>query len=420
MCFPGLFLRVEGSRVLNLCYPGEKTSASALVMGRPHSFGAFPRAKGAARFHHAWNVMSYRSIARLTAPPRTRAIADGLDINIEIHTIFSYFTGSDECLRKIMRKDTELKRRLKIFAGQSNPGLAGEICDALSIEPGRMTYKKFSNCNIKVRIEESVREDDVFVLQSGYPETNEGLMELLIIIDALKYASASRITAVLPYYPYVRSDKKDEPRISITGRLVADLLETAGANRILTMDLHAPQIVGFSRIPVDQLQIKDTMSNYIKEKGLSNYVVAAPDVGSAKRAEGFARKLDAPMVVMDKRRYSDNEKPTILRIIGDVQDRDCIIIDDEVSTGGSMIEACHALRQHGARNLIAGCTHGVLTGNALERIQESEISEFVTTNTIDQSRSAAFPKITVLSVARLFSEAIAAIHMGTSVSKLFI
>jgi ribose-phosphate pyrophosphokinase len=313
-----------------------------------------------------------------------------------------------------------VKRRLKIFAGQSNLGLAKEICDALSIELGQMTYKKFTNCNIKVRIEESVREDDVFVVQSGYPDTNEALMELLIIIDALKYASASRITAVMPYYPYVRSDKKDEPRISITARLVADLLETAGAGRIITMDLHAPQIVGFSRIPVDQLLIKQLMCNYIQEKGLDNYVIASPDVGSAKRAEGFARRLDIPMIVLDKRRYSDDEKPSILRIIGDVKDRHCVIIDDEVSTGGSMIEACHALREHGARDLIAGCTHGVFTGNACERIQASEISEFLTTNTIDQSKSAGFEKITVLSVARLFSEAIAAIHMGTSVSKLFI
>ena len=197
-----------------------------------------------------------------------------------------------------------------------------------------MTFTKFSNCNIKVRIEESVREDDVYVIQTGFPDTNEALMELLIIIDALKYASASRITAVMPYYPYVRSDKKDEPRISITSRLVADLLETAGADRILTMDLHAPQIVGFSRIPVDQLQIQHTMSNYISEKHLENFVIAAPDVGSAKRAEGFARRLDVPMVILDKRRYSDDEKPTILRIIGDVKDRDCVIIDDEVSTGG--------------------------------------------------------------------------------------
>ena len=313
-----------------------------------------------------------------------------------------------------------MKRRLKIFAGQSNLGLAKEICDALSIGLGRMTYKKFTNCNVKVRIEESVREDDVFVIQSGYPVTNEALMELLIIIDALKYASASRIIVVMPYYPYVRSDKKDEPRISITARLVADLLETAGAGRILTMDLHAPQIVGFSRVPVDQLQIKRIMCNYIQEKGLSNYVVASPDVGSAKRAEGFARKLDVPMVVLDKRRYSDDEKATVLRIIGDVEGRDCVIIDDEVNTGSSMIEACRALREHGARDLIAGCTHGVLSGNACECIQKSDISEFVTTNTIDQSGSAPFSKITVLSVARLFSEAIAAIHMGTSVSTLFV
>jgi ribose-phosphate pyrophosphokinase len=317
-------------------------------------------------------------------------------------------------------KEQEVKRRLKIFAGQTNIGLAKEICDALSIELGQMTYKKFSNCNIKVRLEESVREDDVFVLQSGFPDTNEALVELLIIIDALKYASAGRITAVMPYYPYVRSDKKDEPRISITARLVADLLETAGANRILTMDLHAPQIVGFSRIPVDQLQIKHTMSNYLREKHLEHFVMAAPDVGSAKRAEGYARRLDVPMVVLDKRRYSDNEKASVNRVIGDVKGRDCVLIDDEVSTGGSMIAACHALKEHGAHSLIAGCTHGVLTGDACERIQESEMSEFITTNTIDQARCAGFSKFTVLSVARLFSEAIAAIHMGTSVSKLFI
>ncbi len=282
-----------------------------------------------------------------------------------------------------------------------------------------MSYTKFSNCNIKVRIEESVREDDVFVIQSGYPDTNEALVELLIIIDALKYASASRITAVLPYYPYVRSDKKDEPRISITARLVADLLVTARANRILTMDLHAPQIGGFSRVPVDQLLIRHKMCEYIKQKGLEKFVVAAPDAGSAKRAEGYARHLDVPMVIMDKRRYSDNERAYVLRIIGNVKDRDCFIIDDEVSTGGSMIEACKALREAGAKNLYAGCTHGVLCEDACERIQESNINEFVTTNTIQQEKCHNFSKITVLSVAKLFSDAIVAIHMGTSVSKLF-
>ncbi len=313
-----------------------------------------------------------------------------------------------------------MKRRLKIFAGKSNRGLAKDMCDSLSIDLGKMTYKKFSNCNIKVRLEESVREDDVFVIQSGYPDTNEALVELLIIIDALKYASASRITAVLPYYPYVRSDKKDEPRISITARLVADLIHTAGANRILTMDLHAPQISGFSHIPVDQLLIMPTMCNYIKDKNLSNFVVAAPDVGSAKRAEGFARRLDVPMVIMDKRRYRDDEKAEVINIIGDVKGKDCFIIDDEVSTGGSMIEACKTLKNAGANDLYAGCTHGILCGNALTDIQSSPIKEFVTTNTIRQNDDPDSDKLRVLNVATLFSEAIAAIHMGTSVSKLFL
>jgi ribose-phosphate pyrophosphokinase len=313
-----------------------------------------------------------------------------------------------------------VKRRLKIFAGRSNQGLAKDICDCLSIELGKMTYTKFSNCNIKVRIEESVREDDVFVIQSGFPDTNEGLMELLIIIDALKYASASRITAVLPYYPYVRSDKKDEPRISITARLVATLLETAGANRMLTMDLHSPQIGGFTNIPVDQLLLRPTLCDFISKKDLSNFVIAAPDVGSAKRAEGFARRLDLPMVIMDKRRYRDDEKAKVVNIIGDVDGRNCFIVDDEVSTGGSLIESCEMLLNAGAAELYAGCTHGILCGDALSRIAQSPLREFVTTNTIDQSRVASCDKIKVLNVANLFSEAIAAIHMGTSVSKLFI
>ena len=283
-----------------------------------------------------------------------------------------------------------------------------------------MTYTKFSNCNIKVRIEESVREDDVFVLQSGFPDTNEALMELLIIIDALKYASASRITAVLPYYPYVRSDKKDEPRISVTARLVSDLLMAAGASRILTMDLHAPQIVGFSRIPVDHLITRHLMCNYIHDKHMDNFVVAAPDAGSAKRAEGFARMLDLPMVVLDKRRYRDDEKAQVLRIIGDVTDKHCFIIDDEVNTAGSIIEACQALKNAGGIDIFAACTHGVLSGDACKRIEESVMSEFITTNTIDQSKNCKYGKIKVLSVANMFAEAIAAIHMGTSVSKVFL
>jgi len=218
-----------------------------------------------------------------------------------------------------------LKRRLKVFTGQSNVPLAKEICSSLSIKLGKMSCTKFSNDNIKVRIEESVREDDIFVIQTGYPNVNEALMELLIIIDALKYASAARITAVLPYYPYVRSDKKDEPRISITARLVAELLVTAGCDRILTMDLHSPQIVGFSRIPVDQLTLGPLIVDHFMKMYKDDLVVAAPDAGSAKMAEKYARRLDVPMVVMDKRRYSDNERVDVLRVIGDVKEKDVII-----------------------------------------------------------------------------------------------
>ncbi len=312
-----------------------------------------------------------------------------------------------------------MKRRIKIFSGKSNLSLVKDICNCLSIDLGLMNYIKFSNCNIKVKIEESVREDDVYIIQSGYPDTNEALMELLIIIDALKYASASRITAVMPYYPYVRSDKKDEPRISITARLVADLLETAGANRILAMDLHAPQIGGFSRIPFDQLRIKPTLCDYIIKKGIKNLVIAAPDVGSAKRAEGFARHLDVPMVIMDKRRYRDDEKAEVINIIGEVDGKNCFIIDDEVSTGGSMIESCRILKEFGANDLYAGCTHGILCNDASIKLEESPLKEFITTNTIEQQKQNDFNKLKVLNVAKLFSDAIAAIHMGTSVSKLF-
>jgi len=313
-----------------------------------------------------------------------------------------------------------MNAELILFSGSSHPELAQRIADQMGLPLGRSNSHRFSNENVMVRLEDNVREKDVFVIQTSSSPVNDHLVELLIFIDAIKYASAARITAVLPYYPYCRSDKKDEPRISITARLVADLLETAGANRIITMDLHAPQIGGFSRIPVDQLLVKHQMCNYIQQKGLENLVVAAPDAGSAKRAEGFARRLDVPLVIMDKRRFADDERAHVMNIIGDVKGKNCFLIDDEVSTGGSMIEACKALRNAGAKELYAGCSHGVLSGNACERIEESPMHEFVTTNTIDQTRCSGYGKISVLSVAKLFSDAIAAIHMGTSVSKLFI
>ncbi len=313
-----------------------------------------------------------------------------------------------------------MKRRLKIFAGKSNVPLAKEICSCLSLELGMMSYTKFSNDNIKVRIEESVREDDVFVIQTGYPNVNEAFVELLIIIDALKYASAARITSVLPYYPYVRSDKKDEPRISITARLVSELLATAGSDRILTMDLHSPQIVGFSRIQVDQLTVSPLIVNHFRMKYKDNLVVAAPDAGSAKMAEKYARIFEVPMVVMDKRRYSDNDKAEVLRVIGDVEGKDVLIVDDEVATGNSLIEAVKALKNFGAATLYAGCTHGVLSGHAVQNIIQSPLEEFVTSNTINHGWEEKPEKITVLSVCKLFADAIAAIHMGTSVSRLFV
>lgn len=305
----------------------------------------------------------------------------------------------------------------KVFSGSSHPELAQEICDHLDLELGKVTIKKFSNENLKVKIEENVRGDDVFVIQTSCPPVNDGLVELLILIDALKYASAARITAVLPYYPYVRSDKKDEPRISITARLVADLLETAGADRILTMNLHSPQIVGFSRIPVDQLLSTSITCDYFQRKDLTNFVVVSPDVGRAKGAEVYARRLDLPMAIVDKRRYGDNESAKALYVIGEVEGKNLIIFDDEILTGGSMLESVRVLRERGAQRVLAGCTHGIFSGGAVERIDESALEELVVTNTIPQPRPS--PKITVLSVAGLFGEAIKAIHRGDSLSKLF-
>jgi ribose-phosphate pyrophosphokinase len=311
-----------------------------------------------------------------------------------------------------------MKDYLKIISGSSNPQLAREICDYLDIQPGRIKIERAPNDNIKVRIQENVREDDVFVVQTSSHPVNDNLLELLLIIDALKYSSARRVTAVLPYYPYVRSDKKDEPRISITARLVADLLETAGADRVLTMTLHSPQIVAFSRVPVDQLWATSLICNHFRTKDLSRAVVVSPDVGSAGEASEYARNLDLPLAIMDKRRYADDEKATIQNVIGDIQGRDALLFDDEVLTGGSMIEAMKLLKDRGARRIMAGCTHGVFSGGALQKIDESPVETFVTTNTIPLPAGEPTRKIESISVARLIGDAIMAIHHGESVSRL--
>jgi len=309
-------------------------------------------------------------------------------------------------------------RRLKIFSGNSNPELARDICNYLQIEPGALNIKKFSNGNIKVKIEENTRNDDVFVIQSGAQPVNDNLVELLILIDALKYASAGRITAVLPNYFYARSDKKDEPRISVTARLVADLLQTAGADRILSMTLHSPQLMGFPRIPMDQLLATPYLIEHYRHKDLSNAVIAAPDVGSAKESRVFALALNLPMVILDKERLGDKEKVIMRNIIGDPYGKDVLLVDDEVLSGGSMLEAAKMLKEHGAKRIWAGCTHGFFTHNALENIQQSCIEEIVTTNTISQDYNTKYSKLKVLSVATMFAEAITAINRGESIGAL--
>ena len=312
-----------------------------------------------------------------------------------------------------------MNRSLKVFYGKSNPKLAKDICSFLRVQPGRMTMHAFSNENIKVKIEENVRNDDVYVIQTASPPVHRHLVELLILIDALRYASAGRITAVMPYYFYARSDKKDEPRISITARLVAELLESAGADRILCMTLHAPQIMGFTRIPIDQLLATGLLLSHYQRRDLSNTVVAAPDIGSAKGSKMIASALKMPLVIIDKDRLGDQEKVSTHTIIGDAADKDILLVDDEILTGGSILQAAKSLKEQGARNIYACCTHGFFSRDALEKLQQSDIEEIVSTNTLPVERFESLPKFKILCVAELFANAIQAIHNGDSVGALF-
>jgi ribose-phosphate pyrophosphokinase len=309
---------------------------------------------------------------------------------------------------------------MKVFSGSSHPDLASGIATHMGMPLGRLKVTRFSNENIKVKVEENVREADVFVIQSSCPPVSDNLMELLILIDALKFASAARITAVLPYFPYARSDKKDEARISITARLVADLLETAGADRVLTMTLHAPQILGFFRKPADQLLATPILSNYFKTKDLSNTTVVATDAGAAKFAGHFAKRLSVPMAIIDKRRFDDSEKAQSVALIGDVKNRDAIIYDDEIATGGSIKEAARILRELGARSVRVGVTHPVFSGSALETLTSANLDELVVTDSIPVSpeRARQMPNLKVLSTAALFGDAILRIHGGRSISEM--
>ncbi len=318
-----------------------------------------------------------------------------------------------------------LNDELMLFAGSSHPGLAHSICDYLDIPLGRANTTRFANDNLFVQIEENVREKDVFVLQTSRPPVNEHLMELCIMLDALKHASARRITAVIPYYFYVRSDKKDMPRISITARLVADLLQTAGANRVLTMTLHSEQIQGFFSIPADQLSAVPLICDYFNDWDLTDFVVVAPDAGSARRAGAYAQRLGLPMAIGDKRRSPDGNTVRIQSIVGDVAGKRALLLDDEIATGGSMVNLATFLREHfGVQEVYAGAAHGVFVGEALQRLSQPPFKLTVVTDSLPMpgggaSPSAAQANVHQVPVAELFGKAIYAIHTGDSVSALF-
>jgi len=308
---------------------------------------------------------------------------------------------------------------LKIFSGNANIPLAKAICEHAGVKLSECEIVKFSNENLKVKICDSVRGQDVFIVQPSCPPVNEGIIELLIMIDAVKHASANRITAVVPYFPYVRSDKKDEPRISITARLMADLLQTAGADRVMTMNLHSPQIAGFFRIPVDHLLAGRILCDHFRKQGTENTVVVAPDAGSAKRAGAYAVRLGLPLAILDKRRHDDTEKPAIHNVIGDVKGKRALIFDDEIATGGSILEVVKALESLGVTEISACCVHAVLSANAPERLRNSSLNQFVVTDSVFIPEEKKFDGMTVISVAEMFAKAIMFTNKGASISGLY-
>ena len=309
---------------------------------------------------------------------------------------------------------------MKVFAGSSNPGLAGEIAAYLKIDLGKSVLKRFSDGEIHFYIDENVRGEDVFVIQSGSHEANVHLMELLIMIDAFKRASAERITAVMPYYCYSRQDWKDRPRVPISARLVADLLEAAGADRVLAMDLHSPQIQGFFSVPMDNLTATPVLARHILGLDLGPVTVVSPDAGGVGRAKYFAKRLDADLAIIDKRRPEPNVAQ-VFNVIGKVKNRHCVLFDDMVDTAGTLVLSADAIMAQGASSVFAACTHPVLSGPALDRIESSPLERLIVSNTIPlNDKSRGCPKIVTLSVAEIFGEAIRRIYEGSSVSSLFV
>ncbi len=310
-------------------------------------------------------------------------------------------------------------KRLQLFSGNSNPGLAKAICDYIGLSLGRATVSTFSDSEIYVKIEENVRGNDVFVIQSMSDPVNTHIMELLILIDALKRASAREITAVIPYYGYARQDRKDQPRVPITAKLVADLIGSVGAHRVLTIDLHTGQIQGFFNIPVDHLYASPVLLTYFKKKKFDDLVIVSPDAGGVERARAFAKKMQVGLAIIDKRREGPNQTK-IMNIIGEVQNHDILILDDMIDTAGTIAQAAAAIKAKGAKRIFAGCTHSVFSGPAIKRLNESPIDEIVVTDTVPlKEKDLACKKITVLSVASLLGEAIKRINEESSVSSLF-
>lgn len=306
---------------------------------------------------------------------------------------------------------------LAIFSGNANRPLAEEICQYLGVSLRGADVFQFPNENIFVRLHGSVRSQDVFLIQPTCSPVNRNIMELLIFMDCLRRDSAGRITAVVPYYAYGRTDKKDQPRVPITARLIADLITAAGADRLLTMDLHAGQIQGFFTIPVDEITAFHMLSEYFIKKGVEDAVVIAPDVGASKRARNFAQELELPLAIVEKRRVG--KKCEALSLIGEVESRNAIIFDDEIDTAGTLVKAAHFVREEGAREIYACATHPVFSPPALERLRGADLKELVITNTIPVPEEKRLPNMTILSVGPLLGEVIRRIHLGLSVGEMF-
>jgi ribose-phosphate pyrophosphokinase len=309
-------------------------------------------------------------------------------------------------------------REIAIFSGTAHTELAREICDCLGVPLCPTTVRRFSNDCLYVQMNSNCRENDVFIIQPLVPPVQDNLIELLFMLDAARGASAARITAVIPYYSYARSDKKDAPRISIAGRLVADILKTAGANRVVVLTLHAAQVHGFFSVPTDHLNALNVLARHFRKYNLSNTVVVSPDLGNAKSASQFARLLGTPVAAGSKRRISD-EKVIIDTVVGDVEGKNAIIIDDEIANGGTVLEILERLCEHDVGKISVACTHGLFTGRAIERLGLQDIVEIVTTNTVPHPPEKLLPNMKILSIAPLLAETIRRIHIGESVSSLF-